>query len=113
MKSMTWFHQINEIPTNLPTQGCKVFDKGVFTPNDQHHVSWHWASEIDVGTFRLTVRRKLAHLHTAARPGGPVGQRVDEQRALGRPDAPGAPPWRQSIFSTRPRRCRAAAGRPR
>jgi len=33
-----------------------VFDKGVFTPNDQHHVSWHWASEIDVGTFRLTVR---------------------------------------------------------
>ena len=37
----------------------KVFDKGVFTPNDQHYVSWHWAtfpSEIDVGTFRLTVR---------------------------------------------------------
>jgi DMSO/TMAO reductase YedYZ molybdopterin-dependent catalytic subunit len=36
-----------------------VFDKGVFTPNDQHYVSWHWAtfpSEIDVGTFRLTVR---------------------------------------------------------
>jgi DMSO/TMAO reductase YedYZ molybdopterin-dependent catalytic subunit len=37
----------------------EVFDKGVFTPNDQHYVSWHWAtfpSEIDVGTFRLTVR---------------------------------------------------------
>jgi DMSO/TMAO reductase YedYZ molybdopterin-dependent catalytic subunit len=37
----------------------EVFDKGVLTPNDQHYVSWHWAtfpSEIDVGTFRLTVR---------------------------------------------------------
>src|SRR5258706_13744650 len=37
----------------------EVFDKGVFTPNNQHYVSWHWAnfpSEIDVGTFRLTVR---------------------------------------------------------
>src|ERR1700745_1569086 len=35
------------------------FDKGVFTPNDQHYVSWHWAdfpSEIDVDKFRLTVR---------------------------------------------------------
>jgi hypothetical protein len=21
----------------------EVFDKGVFTPNDQHYVSWHWA----------------------------------------------------------------------
>jgi DMSO/TMAO reductase YedYZ molybdopterin-dependent catalytic subunit len=37
----------------------EVFDKGVFTPNDQHYVSWHWAnfpSEIDVDKFRLTVR---------------------------------------------------------
>jgi DMSO/TMAO reductase YedYZ molybdopterin-dependent catalytic subunit len=37
----------------------KVFDKGVFTPNDRHYVSWHWPtfpSAIDVGTFRLTVR---------------------------------------------------------
>jgi DMSO/TMAO reductase YedYZ molybdopterin-dependent catalytic subunit len=37
----------------------EVFDKGVFTPNDQHYVSWHWAtfpSEIDVGTYRLAVR---------------------------------------------------------
>jgi DMSO/TMAO reductase YedYZ molybdopterin-dependent catalytic subunit len=35
------------------------FDKGVFTPNDQHYVSWHWAdfpNEIDVDKFRLTVR---------------------------------------------------------
>src|SRR3979411_1815145 len=37
----------------------EVFDKGVFTPNHQHYVSWHWAnfpSEIDVDKFRLTVR---------------------------------------------------------
>jgi DMSO/TMAO reductase YedYZ molybdopterin-dependent catalytic subunit len=36
-----------------------VFDKSVFTPNNEHYVSWHWAtfpSEIDVGTFRLAVR---------------------------------------------------------
>jgi DMSO/TMAO reductase YedYZ molybdopterin-dependent catalytic subunit len=37
----------------------EVFDKGVFTPNDQHYVSWHWAdfpSAIDVDKFHLTVR---------------------------------------------------------
>jgi DMSO/TMAO reductase YedYZ molybdopterin-dependent catalytic subunit len=37
----------------------EVFDKGVFTPNDRHYVSWHWAdfpNEIDVDKFRLTVR---------------------------------------------------------
>jgi len=37
----------------------EVFDKGVFTPNHQHYVSWHWAnfpSEIDLDKFRLTVR---------------------------------------------------------
>ena len=36
-----------------------VFDKGVFTPNDQHFVSWHWASlptTVDVAAFRLGVR---------------------------------------------------------
>ena len=40
----------------------EVFDKGVFTPNDQHYVSWHWASfpnEIDVDKFRLTVRGQV------------------------------------------------------
>ncbi|MGI4793714.1 MAG: molybdopterin-dependent oxidoreductase [Janthinobacterium lividum] len=39
-----------------------VFDKGVFTPNNQHFVSWHWAgipTDIDVGTFRLTVRGQV------------------------------------------------------
>jgi DMSO/TMAO reductase YedYZ molybdopterin-dependent catalytic subunit len=37
----------------------EVFDHGVFTPNDQHYVSWHWASfpnEINVDKFVLTVR---------------------------------------------------------
>ncbi len=36
-----------------------VFDKGVFTPNDQFYVRWHWAAiptEVKVETFRLTVR---------------------------------------------------------
>src|SRR3979490_1805979 len=40
----------------------EVFDRGVFTPNDQHYVSWHWAtfpSDIDVDSFRLTVRGQV------------------------------------------------------
>jgi DMSO/TMAO reductase YedYZ molybdopterin-dependent catalytic subunit len=37
----------------------EVFDKGIFTPNDQFFVRWHWAvipDEIDVSTFRVAVR---------------------------------------------------------
>src|SRR5260370_22632895 len=37
----------------------EVFDKGVFTPNDQFYVRWHWAvipTDIDICTFILTVR---------------------------------------------------------
>ena len=37
----------------------EVFDHGVFTPNDQFYVRWHSAiipTEIDVDTFRLSVR---------------------------------------------------------
>ncbi len=40
----------------------EVFDKGVFTPNDQHYVSWHWANfpgDIDVNKFQLTVRGQV------------------------------------------------------
>ncbi len=36
----------------------EVFDKGVFTPNDQFFVRWHWAvipTEVDVTSFRLRV----------------------------------------------------------
>ncbi len=37
----------------------EVFDKGVFTPNDQFYVRWHWAgipAEVDADAFRLAVR---------------------------------------------------------
>lgn len=37
----------------------EVFDRGVFTPNDQFYVRWHWAvipSSVDVNIFRLSVR---------------------------------------------------------
>jgi DMSO/TMAO reductase YedYZ molybdopterin-dependent catalytic subunit len=37
----------------------EVFDHGVFTPNDQFFVRWHWAiipPQVDVSTFRLTIR---------------------------------------------------------
>jgi DMSO/TMAO reductase YedYZ molybdopterin-dependent catalytic subunit len=37
----------------------EVFDRGVFTPNDQFYVRWHWAvipNSVDVNTFRLSVR---------------------------------------------------------
>src|SRR3981081_2850697 len=37
----------------------EVFDKGVFTPNDQFYVRWHWAlipTEIDIDKFSLSVR---------------------------------------------------------
>ena len=40
----------------------EVFDKGVFTPNDQHYVSWHWATfpgDIDVDSFRMKVRGQV------------------------------------------------------
>ena len=36
----------------------EVFDRGVFTPNDQFYVRWHWAvipNAIDVDKFRLAV----------------------------------------------------------
>jgi DMSO/TMAO reductase YedYZ molybdopterin-dependent catalytic subunit len=36
-----------------------VFDKGVFTPNDQFFVRWHWAvipETVDLATFRCAVR---------------------------------------------------------
>jgi DMSO/TMAO reductase YedYZ molybdopterin-dependent catalytic subunit len=37
----------------------EVFDGGVFTPNDQFYVRWHWAvipTQVDVAAFKLTVR---------------------------------------------------------
>ena len=40
----------------------EVFDRGVFTPNDQFFVRWHWAlipTEVDVAAFKLTVRGQV------------------------------------------------------
>jgi DMSO/TMAO reductase YedYZ molybdopterin-dependent catalytic subunit len=37
----------------------EVFDRGVFTPNNQFYVRWHWAvipTSVDAGAFRLNVR---------------------------------------------------------
>src|SRR6201987_1509824 len=37
----------------------EVFDRGVFTPNDQFYVRWHWAvmpTSVEGHTFRLAVR---------------------------------------------------------
>jgi DMSO/TMAO reductase YedYZ molybdopterin-dependent catalytic subunit len=37
----------------------EVFDRGVFTPNDQFFVRWHWAvipEQVDAAAFRLAVR---------------------------------------------------------
>jgi DMSO/TMAO reductase YedYZ molybdopterin-dependent catalytic subunit len=42
----------------------EVYDKGVFTPNDQFFVRWHWAvipTEVDVVNFRLNI---LGHVNT-------------------------------------------------
>src|SRR5262249_41644706 len=35
----------------------EVFDRGVFTPNDQFFVRWHWAvipTQVDVSMFKVT-----------------------------------------------------------
>lgn len=40
----------------------EVFDQGVFTPNDRHFVSWHWATfptGVDVEAFRLKVHGEV------------------------------------------------------
>lgn len=39
-----------------------VFDRGIFTPNDQFFVRWHWAvipEQVDVAAFRLIVRGQV------------------------------------------------------
>ena len=51
-----------ERPPLLETP-MEVFDRNIFTPNDQFFVRWHWAdipSAIDVEAFRLAVR---GHVH--------------------------------------------------
>ena len=37
----------------------EVFDRDIFTPNNQFYVRWHWAGipeQVDVASFRMTVR---------------------------------------------------------
>ncbi|MBS0249461.1 MAG: molybdopterin-dependent oxidoreductase [Proteobacteria bacterium] len=81
----------------------ETFDKGVFTPNDQFYVRWHWAGipeSVDVDTFRLKVHgnverelslslselvRKLPRVELAA-----VNQCSGNSRGLFNPRAPGA-----------------------
>jgi hypothetical protein len=39
-----------------------IYDKSVITPNNQHYVSWHWATypdQINVDTFRLAVHGEV------------------------------------------------------
>src|SRR5882724_4610825 len=63
-----------DLVTNFPQKGAmilqrtrpplletpwEVFDKGVFTPNDQFYVRWHWAiipTDVEVDKFKLSVR---------------------------------------------------------
>lgn len=46
----------------------EVFDRGVFTPNNQFYVRWHWAviPTVDANTFRLSVR---GHVNQALKLG--------------------------------------------
>ena len=84
----------------------EVFDRGVFTPNDQFFVRWHWAvipEAVDVAAFKLTVRGhvnralslsladllamprvELVAIVQCAGPGYPVPSRLAGYR---RPDA--------------------------
>jgi DMSO/TMAO reductase YedYZ molybdopterin-dependent catalytic subunit len=80
----------------------EVFDKGVFTPNDQFFVRWHWASipeTIDVKTFRLAVRGhtnkplSLSAAQVMALPSveiAAVNQCSGNSRGLFSPRVPGA-----------------------
>ena len=49
----------------------EVFDRGVFTPNDQFFVRWHWAvipQSVDVATFKLAVRGHVQRPFTLSLP---------------------------------------------
>ncbi len=56
-----------------------VFDRSIFTPNDQFYVRWHWSgipNEIDVKGFRLTVHGHVNHVNRT------VSLSLDELLAL-------------------------------
>jgi DMSO/TMAO reductase YedYZ molybdopterin-dependent catalytic subunit len=79
----------------------EVFDRGVFTPNDQFFVRWHWAvipQEMDVSAFRLAVRGEvntalslsMAELMTLPRfEIAAVNQCSGNSRGLFQPPVPG------------------------
>ncbi|WEK46235.1 MAG: molybdopterin-dependent oxidoreductase [Candidatus Andeanibacterium colombiense] len=79
-----------------------VFDRGVFTPNDQFFVRWHWAgipTSIDADSFRLTIRGavgaslslSLAELLRMPRVElAAVNQCSGNSRSLFQPRVPGA-----------------------
>lgn len=87
----------------------KVFDQGVFTPNDRFFVRWHWSdfpTEIDPAAFRLTLRgaverplslslaelMRLPRIEYAA-----VNQCAGNSRGLFEPRVPGAQ-WRHGAM---------------
>src|ERR1700757_5131863 len=86
-----------------------VFDKSVFTPNDQFCVRWHWAvipTTVDVTTFRLAVRGHVGRplsLTLADLPAMPrveqvaVNQCPGNSRGLFEPPVPGAQ-WRHGAM---------------
>jgi DMSO/TMAO reductase YedYZ molybdopterin-dependent catalytic subunit len=80
----------------------EVFDRGVFTPNDQFYVRWHWAvipNSVDVNSFRLSVRGHVDHelslsiqdiLHLPRVEMAAVNQCSGNSRGLFWPRVPGA-----------------------
>jgi DMSO/TMAO reductase YedYZ molybdopterin-dependent catalytic subunit len=80
----------------------EVFDRGVFTPNEQFYVRWHWAvipNSIDVNGFRLSVRGHIDHalslsvediLHLPRIELAAVNQCSGNSRGLFWPRVPGA-----------------------
>ena len=86
-----------------------VFDRGVFTPNDQFFVRWHWAlipTEVDVAAFKLTLRGQvnqalsLSMADILAMPRvemAAVNQCSGNSRGLLQPRVPGAQ-WENSAM---------------
>jgi DMSO/TMAO reductase YedYZ molybdopterin-dependent catalytic subunit len=80
----------------------EVFDRGVFTPNDQFFVRWHWAvipQKIDVAAFKVAVRGhvnqalslSMADVTTMPRVDlAAVNQCSGNSRGLFEPRVPGA-----------------------
>ena len=61
----------------------EVFDQGVFTPNDQFYVRWHWSvipPQVDVTTFRLAVRGHVATAIVAVAGGAAGAAAVRDRR---------------------------------